>query len=59
MCGSGTSIVAANDLRRQFIGFDISEEYCELAKKRLKKHRGIMQNDIFAAIKLNEGAKCI
>lgn len=39
MCGSGTSIVAANDLKRRFIGIDISEEYCQLAKERLTKHQ--------------------
>lgn len=39
MCGSGTSIVAANDLGRQFIGFDISQDYCELANSRLKLHQ--------------------
>lgn len=38
MCGSGTSIVAASDLHRRFIGIDISEEYCQLARKRLVKH---------------------
>ena len=54
MCGSGTSIVAANDLRRQFIGFDISEEYCELAKKRLKLHQDAMQNDLFISAEINQ-----
>lgn len=39
MCGSGTSIVAASDLNRRFIGIDISEEYCELARERLAKHQ--------------------
>ncbi len=39
MCGSGTSIVAANDLKRKFIGIDISEEYCELSRARLLKHQ--------------------
>ena len=39
MCGSGTSIVAASDLKRNFIGIDISEEYCKLAQERLLKHK--------------------
>lgn len=39
MCGSGTSIVAASDLGRKFIGIDISEEYCQIARDRLKKHQ--------------------
>ena len=47
MCGSGTSIVAASDLRRKYIGFDISEEYCELANKRLEKHKAQTDNDLF------------
>lgn len=38
MCGSGTTCVAAYELKRKFIGIDISQEYCELAKRRLKHH---------------------
>ena len=38
MCGSGTSCAAAHDLGRRYIGIDISEEYCQLAKERIKKH---------------------
>jgi len=36
MCGSGTTLVVANYLERKWVGFDISEEYVKLAKKRLK-----------------------
>lgn len=39
MCGSGTSIFAASDLGRRFIGIDISDEYCQLANERLAKHQ--------------------
>lgn len=35
--GSGTTAVAAKIHNRDFIGIDISESYCELAKKRLKE----------------------
>lgn len=35
--GSGTTAVACEELERKYIGFDISPEYCELAKVRLKK----------------------
>jgi site-specific DNA-methyltransferase (adenine-specific) len=35
MCGSATSCLAAKKLDRQFIGIDISKEYCELACRRL------------------------
>lgn len=34
--GCGSTAVAAKMLNRKFIGFDISEEYVNLAKKRLK-----------------------
>ena len=33
--GSGTAAIAAKNLNRNFIGIDISEEYCEMARKRL------------------------
>lgn len=38
MCGSGTTCVAAYELKRRFIGIDISDEYCVLARERLKLH---------------------
>ena len=34
-CGSGNSLLAAQRLRRRWIGFDIKKEYVELAAKRL------------------------
>lgn len=33
--GSGTTALAAIQLERNYIGFDISEEYCDLARKRI------------------------
>lgn len=33
--GSGTTARAAKDLGRNFVGFEISPEYCEIARKRL------------------------
>jgi site-specific DNA-methyltransferase (adenine-specific) len=33
--GSGTTCVAAKLLKRHYVGFDISEEYCTLAEKRI------------------------
>lgn len=35
MCGSGTSCKAARQLGRNYIGIDISHEYCEIASDRL------------------------
>lgn len=35
MCGSGTSLRAAKDLKRNFIGIDISSDYCKIAEKRI------------------------
>jgi site-specific DNA-methyltransferase (adenine-specific) len=35
MCGSGTTLKMAKSLGRNFVGVDISEEYCRLAEARL------------------------
>lgn len=45
MCGSGTTCVAALDAKRNYIGIDISAEYCELAKNRVMIHK--MQSSLF------------
>lgn len=34
-CGSGSTLVAAQRLNRKFIGMDISEEYCKIARERI------------------------
>jgi len=36
-CGSGTICKAAQDLKRNFIGIEISEKYCKIAEQRLKQ----------------------
>jgi site-specific DNA-methyltransferase (adenine-specific) len=36
-CGTGSSLVASCRLNRRWIGIEISEKYCEIAKKRIKK----------------------
>lgn len=36
MCGSGSTCVAAKILNRNYVGIDISEEYCEISKNRIE-----------------------
>lgn len=36
MCGSGTTPRVACEMGRKYIGIDISHEYCEIARKRVK-----------------------
>jgi site-specific DNA-methyltransferase (adenine-specific) len=38
--GSGTTAVACKELQRNFIGFEISKEYCDIANQRLEKWKG-------------------
>lgn len=35
MCGSGTTLRVAKELDRNYIGMDISEEYCKIAQRRV------------------------
>lgn len=44
--GSGTTILAAMQLNRNYVGIDISKEYCELTKKRIKEE-GKTQKNLF------------
>ncbi len=36
-CGSGSTLIAAKKLNREFLGFDISEEYVNISKERLEE----------------------
>ena len=46
MCGSGTTCKMAMATGRNYIGIDISEEYCEMARKRIAEHTA--QQSIFS-----------
>ena len=37
MCGSGTTCKMAQNLHRNFIGIEISKEYCKIAEQRLRQ----------------------
>ena len=37
MCGSGTTCLMAKILNRQYIGIEISKDYCDIANKRIKQ----------------------
>ena len=38
LCGSGTTCVSALQLGRNYIGIDISKQYCEMTEKRIKDY---------------------
>ena len=39
--GSGSTAVAAERLRRSWVGFEISKEYCRMASRRIERARGL------------------
>lgn len=43
--GVGTTTKVAQDLRRRYIGIDISKEYCRTAMKRLRTNEGLLPFD--------------
>jgi DNA modification methylase len=43
-CGSGSTLVAARDLGRHGVGFEVADEYVEIARKRLRE-RGAVDAD--------------
>ena len=40
--GSGTTALVAERLGRRWIGIELNEEYCEMAKRRLEKAFGLL-----------------
>ncbi|MBN2288673.1 MAG: site-specific DNA-methyltransferase [Candidatus Glassbacteria bacterium] len=49
-CGSGTALVAAQELGRSYIGIDSSVDAVEIARKRLKEHHFLFFNSDFQAV---------
>ena len=43
-CGCGTTLVAAQNLKRQWIGIDISPTACRVMAKRLQDHTTLQEN---------------
>lgn len=41
--GSGTTAVAARKLNRNYIGFELSAEYCKIAQRKLRKEIGMFE----------------
>ena len=39
MCGSGSTLITAKTLKRNFYGIDISQDYCDLSKKRIQENQ--------------------
>ncbi len=47
MCGSGTTCKMALRAGREFVGIDISEEYCKIARERVNKERENVASMLF------------
>lgn len=45
MSGSGSTCVAASILGRNYVGIDISKEYCEIARRRIKQRETALPED--------------
>jgi DNA modification methylase len=49
-CGCGTALVAAQNLKRQWIGIDVSPTACRVMAKRLKKECGLREDEALQQI---------
>ncbi len=48
--GSGTTLIAANDLNRNAVGFDLQKSYIDLCEQRLKEQPNLFRNSDQIAI---------
>lgn len=58
--GSGTTAIACINTNRQFIGFELSEEYCKIAEERIRnldKQVNLFNDGTFAPKKLQNATK--
>ena len=39
MCGSGSTLITSKILGRNYVGIDVSEEYCKLARRRIEANQ--------------------
>ena len=56
--GSGTTALVCKQLNRNYIGFEIDEEYCKIALERLSQER-LSQNTLFSHIDKQDGGNGI
>lgn len=49
--GSGTTLLAAQDLSRNAVGFDLNEDYVGLSKSRLENNKGLFSHGTQYAIR--------
>ncbi|MBE7412537.1 MAG: site-specific DNA-methyltransferase [Leptospiraceae bacterium] len=50
-CGSGTTIIAASSLERDYIGIELDENYYNNATDRLNKFKQANENNLFSSIR--------
>ena len=57
-CGSGTTLVAANELKRKWIGIDLSQKAIDIAEKRIRNKNLNLFSAPFKIIKTQETKSC-